>query len=45
MWRGEAWQAELPSPIGRRLVLLLSRNAAYKVRNSVIIVSLPVSTV
>jgi len=35
MRRGEVWWAELPSPIGRRPVLLLSRNAAYKVRTSV----------
>jgi len=33
--RGDVWWAELPSPIGRRPVLLLSRNAAYDVRNSV----------
>ena len=35
MRRGEVWWAELPSPIGRRPVLLLSRNAAYRVRTSV----------
>lgn len=35
MQRGDVWWAELPSPIGRRPVLLLSRNAAYDVRNSV----------
>jgi mRNA interferase MazF len=33
--RGEVWWAELPSPIGRRPVLLLSRNAAYRVRTAV----------
>lgn len=35
MRRGEVWWAELPSPIGRHPVLLLSRNAAYRVRTSV----------
>jgi len=35
MQRGEVWWVELPPPIGRRPVLLLSRNAAYKVRTSV----------
>ena len=35
MRRGEVWWAELPLPIGRRPVLLLSRDAAYSVRTSV----------
>ena len=35
MHRGEVWWAELPRPIGRRPVVLLSRDAAYKVRTSV----------
>jgi mRNA interferase MazF len=35
MRRGEVWWAELPQPIGRRPVLLLSRDAAYSVRTSV----------
>ena len=35
MRRGEGWWAELPPPIGRRPVLLLSRDAAYSVRTSV----------
>ncbi len=35
MRRGEVWWAELTQPIGRRPVLLLSRNAAYSVRNAV----------
>ena len=35
MRRGEIWWAELPPPIGRRPVLLLSRNEAYAVRNAV----------
>jgi mRNA interferase MazF len=30
--RGEVWWADLPSPSGRRPVLLLSRNEAYVVR-------------
>jgi mRNA interferase MazF len=33
--RGEVWWAELPQPIGRRPVALLSRDAAYRVRTSV----------
>ncbi|HTG61347.1 MAG TPA: type II toxin-antitoxin system PemK/MazF family toxin [Terriglobia bacterium] len=35
MKRGEVWWANIPQPIGRRPVLLLSRNAAYPVRSSV----------
>jgi mRNA interferase MazF len=35
--RGEVWWANLPSPAGRRPVLLLSRNAAYAVRSLVTI--------
>ncbi len=35
MRRGEVWWAALPLPVGRRPVLLLSRNAAYAVRASV----------
>jgi len=35
MRRGEVWWAELPQPVGRRPVLLLSRDAAYSVRTSV----------
>ena len=35
MKRGEVWWADIPQPIGRRPVLLLSRNAAYPVRSSV----------
>jgi len=33
--RSEVWWAQLPQPIGRRPVLLLSRDAAYSVRTSV----------
>ncbi|OIO02689.1 hypothetical protein COY52_05095 [Candidatus Desantisbacteria bacterium CG_4_10_14_0_8_um_filter_48_22] len=35
MRRGEIWWAKLPEPAGKRPVLLLSRNEAYAVRNSV----------
>ena len=35
MKRGEVWWANLPSPIGRRPVLLLSRDRAYVARNAV----------
>ena len=35
MRRGEVWWAELPPPIGRRPVVLLSRDVAYRVRTSV----------
>ena len=37
MRRGEVWWAELPPPAGRRPVLLLSRDRAYRVRTSVTI--------
>lgn len=35
MKRCEVWWAEQPKPIGRRPVVLLSRDEAYKVRNAV----------
>ena len=35
MQRGDVWRAELPAPIGRRPVVLLSRDVAYRVRTSV----------
>jgi len=35
MLRGEIWWAKLPPPVGRRPVLLLSRNEAYVVRNAI----------
>jgi mRNA interferase MazF len=35
MRRGEVWWADLQPPIGRRPVLLLSRDSAYRVRTSV----------
>lgn len=37
MKRGEVWWAALPSPAGRRPVVLLSRDAAYLVRTSITI--------
>ncbi|MBU1670799.1 MAG: type II toxin-antitoxin system PemK/MazF family toxin [Actinobacteria bacterium] len=40
MRRGEVWWAEFPQPIGRRPVLLLSRDAAYDVRTSVTVAPL-----
>lgn len=42
MKRGELWWADLPTPIGRRPVLLLSRDEAYAVRARVTIA--PVTT-
>lgn len=35
MKRGEVWWADLPAPIGKRPVVLLSRDEAYAVRNAV----------
>lgn len=35
MRRGEVWWAEQPEPIGKRPVVLLSRDEAYEVRNAV----------
>ena len=40
MTRGEIWWARLPSPVGRRPVLLLSRDVAYRVRRSVTVAPL-----
>ena len=37
MKRGEIWWADQKEPIGRRPVLLLSRDESYKVRNAVIV--------
>ena len=37
MQRGEVWWAELAEPIGRRPVVLLSRDSTYKIRTSVTI--------
>jgi len=35
MKRGEVWWANLPPPIGRRPVVLLSRDEAYPIRSAV----------
>ncbi|MCL5021865.1 MAG: type II toxin-antitoxin system PemK/MazF family toxin [Nitrospirae bacterium] len=35
MKRGEVWWADLPAPIGKRPIVLLSRDEAYAVRNAV----------
>jgi mRNA interferase MazF len=37
MRRGEVWWADLPLPKGRRPVVLLSRDASYRVRRSITI--------
>ena len=37
MRRGQVWWADLPPPIGRRPVVLLSRNEAYAVRHLIIV--------
>lgn len=37
MQRGEVWWADLPPPVRRRPVLLISREAAYAVRTQVIV--------
>ena len=42
MRRGEVWWAHLPAPSGRRPVVLLSREAAYRVRSAVTVA--PVTT-
>ena len=42
MRRGEVWWAKLPAPVGRRPVVLLSRNEAYAVRGLVTVA--PVTT-
>lgn len=35
MRRGEVWWANLPRPTGKRPVVLLSRDEAYKVRSAI----------
>ena len=35
MRRGEVWWAQLPLPVGRHPVVLLSRDEAYVVRNAI----------
>ncbi len=43
MKRGEVWWADLPKPLGRRPVVLLSRDEAYKVRVAVIVAEVTTS--
>ena len=38
MDRGEVWWADLPPPVGRRPVLIVTRSAAIAVRNQVVVV-------
>lgn len=35
MHKGEVWWVNLPSPIGKKPIVLLSRDEAYPVRNAV----------
>ncbi len=42
MKRGEVWWAELPLPVGRRPVVLVSRDEAYRIRQWVTVA--PVTT-
>lgn len=37
MNRGEVWWADLPPPVGRRPVLILTRSSAVAVRNQVVV--------
>ena len=37
MNRAEVWWADLPPPVGRRPVLLLTRSAAVQMRNQVVV--------
>ena len=37
MDRGEVWWADLPRPVGRRPVLIVTRSAAVAVRNQVVV--------
>ncbi|MBI4597555.1 MAG: type II toxin-antitoxin system PemK/MazF family toxin [Candidatus Omnitrophica bacterium] len=37
MQRGEVWWAELPTPIGKRPVVIISRQRAIQVRVSIIV--------
>ena len=38
MQRGEVWWAELPKPVGRRPVVILSRNRAIQIREYITVV-------
>ena len=37
MKRGEVWWANMPPPVGRRPVLILTRSSAVAVRNQVVV--------
>ena len=39
MKRGEVWWVDLPAPAGRRPAVLLSRDAAYRVRAAITVAS------
>ncbi|MDO8748798.1 MAG: type II toxin-antitoxin system PemK/MazF family toxin [Candidatus Omnitrophota bacterium] len=43
MRRGEVWWTEQPQPIGRRPVVLLSRDEAYAVRNAVTVAQVTIT--
>ena len=43
MKRGEVWWAHLPKPLGRRPVVLLSRDEAYNIRLSVTVAEITTS--
>ncbi|MBI4056276.1 MAG: type II toxin-antitoxin system PemK/MazF family toxin [Elusimicrobia bacterium] len=40
MQRGEVWWAELPPPAGKRPVLLISRNKAIQIRQSITVIQI-----
>ncbi|MBI5245115.1 MAG: type II toxin-antitoxin system PemK/MazF family toxin [Elusimicrobia bacterium] len=43
MRRGEVWWSQQPLPIGRRPVVLLSRDEAYAVRNAVTVAQVTIA--
>jgi mRNA interferase MazF len=44
MDRGEIWWADLPDPVGRRPVLILTRSAAVAVRNQIVVAQITQTT-
>jgi mRNA interferase MazF len=44
MDRSEVWWADLPPPMGRRPVLILTRSAAVGVRNQVVVAQITTTT-
>jgi mRNA interferase MazF len=44
MDRGEVWWADLPPPMGRRPVLILTRSAAVAVRDQVVVAQVTTTT-